>query len=222
MIYIEDWRKNILANQRDQAYLTEIKQFLIERKQAWATIYPEAKNIFAAFDHSAWDDTRVVILGQDPYHGPHQAHGLSFSVQPWTTPPPSLVNIYKQIQSEYPDFHYTNWDLTPRANQWVLLLNAFLTVEAGKPLSHAHIGWQILTDAAIKALSDYKKHVVFMLWGKFAQSKETLINQSKHLVLKAAHPSPFSAYNGFFGCNHFRQCNDYLVSHGLAEINRTL
>jgi uracil-DNA glycosylase len=131
-----------------------------------------------------------------------------------------LVNIYKQIQSEYPDFTYDNGDLTHWADQGVLLLNSLLTVEDGRPLSHSQIGRQALTDAAIKALSNHKEHVVFMLWGKFAQSKASLIDQSKHLVLQAAHPSPFSAYNGFFGCNHFTQCNEYLRSHGLEQIQR--
>lgn len=219
MINIESWRKQMLGDQRQQPYMWEIKQYLVERRKAGAVIYPEAKNIFAAFDHSGWDMTRVVILGQDPYHGPGQAHGLSFSVQAWVTPPPSLVNIYKQIQSEYPDFTYdNNGDLTYWADQGVLLLNAFLTVEDGRPLSHSQIWRQTLTDAAIKALSDHKEHVVFMLRGKFAQSKATLIDQSKHLVLQAAHPSPFSAYNGFFGCNHFTQCNEYLRKNGLEEV----
>ncbi len=218
MIQIESWRKQALSDQRDQPYLWDIRQYLIERKQAGTVIYPESKNILAAFDHSSRGSTRVVILGQDPYHGPGQAHGLSFSVQVWTNPPPSLVNIYKQIQSEYPDFTYTNGDLTHWADQGVLLLNSLLTVEDGRPLSHAQIWWQKLTDAAIQALSDHKEHVVFMLWGKFAQSKAALIDQSKHLVLQAAHPSPFSAYNGFFGCNHFTQCNEYLRKNGLKEI----
>lgn len=220
MVQIESWRKQALADQRDQPYMAEIKQYLIQRKQAWAIVYPEVKNIFAAFDHSSWDNTRVVILWQDPYHGPGQAHGLSFSVQAWVATPPSLVNIYKQIQSEYPDFTYDNGDLTHWADQGVLLLNSLLTVEDGRPLSHSQIGRQALTDAAIKALSNHKEHVVFMLWGKFAQSKASLIDQSKHLVLQAAHPSPFSAYNGFFGCNHFTQCNEYLRSHGLEQIQR--
>lgn len=218
MIQIESWRKHALANQRDQIYMQTIKQSLIERKQAWAIIYPESKNIFAAFDHSSWANTRVVILGQDPYHGAGQAHGLSFSVQAWVTPPPSLVNIYKEIKSEYPDFMYENWDLTHWANQGVLLLNSLLTVEDGRPLSHAQIWRQQLTDAAISALSDHKEHVVFILWWNFAQSKSVLIDETKHLILKSSHPSPLGAWRGFMWCGHFRQCNEYLNKNGLKEI----
>jgi len=218
MIQIESWRKEALADQRDQSYMQEIKQTLIERKQAGAIIYPESKNIFAAFDHSSWENTRVVILGQDPYHGAGQAHGLSFSVPAWVTPPPSLVNIYKQIKSEYPDFTYDNGDLTHWADQGVLLLNSLLTVEEARPLSHEQIWRQTLTDAAISALSDHKEHVVFMLWGNFAQSKTVLIDESKHLVLRSSHPSPLWAWRGFMWCGHFRQCNEYLRENGLEEI----
>lgn len=218
MIQIESWRKQALSDQREQPYMWAIKQYLLERKHSGAVIYPEGKDIFAAFDHSSWEDTRVVILWQDPYHWPGQAHGLSFSVQAWVKAPPSLVNIYKEVKSDYPDFTYDNGDLTHWADQWVLLLNSLLTVEEGKPLSHAMIGRQTLTDAAISALSDHKEHVVFMLWGNFAQSKAVLIDESKHLVLRSSHPSPLWAWRGFMGCGHFRQCNEYLKQNGLDEV----
>jgi len=218
MIQIESWRKQALAAQWEQPYIWEIKSYLLERKQTGAIIYPESKDIFAAFDHSSWENTRVVILWQDPYHGAGQAHGLSFSVSVWIPLPPSLVNIYKEVKSDYPNTKYDNGDLTHWADQWVLLLNSLLTVEAGKPLSHAHIWWQYLTDAAISALSTHKEHVVFMLWGKWAQSKAALIDWSRHLILESSHPSPLGAWRGFVWCGHFCKCNEYLKENGLKEI----
>lgn len=218
MITIESWRKKALSDQWEQSYIWEIRQYLVERKQQWAMIYPNGKDIFAAFDHSSRENTRVVILWQDPYHGPGQAHGLSFSVPVWIKAPPSLVNIYKEIKSDYPDTIYDDGDLTHWADQGVLLLNSLLTVEDGRPLSHAQIWWQTLTDAAISALSQHKEHVVFMLWGNFAQSKAVLIDWSKHLVLKSSHPSPLGAWRGFMWCRHFRKCNEYLRENGLEEI----
>ena len=179
------------------------------------TVYPAPNNIFRAFWLTPFDQVKVVILGQDPYHGPNQAHGLSFSVQNGVKIPPSLRNIYKEIETEFgikKDF--TNGNLEPWAGQGVFLLNCVLTVEGSKAASHQNKGWEKFTDHVISKLSADRENLVFMLWGNFAKSKKILINQEKHLVLEAAHPSPLSAYNGFFGCDHFRLSNEYLVGRG--------
>jgi uracil-DNA glycosylase len=183
-------------------------------------IFPAPANIFKVFTLTPFNAVRVVILGQDPYHGDRQAEGLSFSVPSGMKLPPSLQNIYKEIESDTgitKDF--TNGNLEPWAKQGVFLLNAILTVVANSPASHQKHGWEEFTDTVIKKISDSREHVVFMLWGKYAQSKKALIDTSKHLVLEAPHPSPFSAHSGFFGCKHFSLCNKYLQENGLKEIN---
>lgn len=217
----ETWKKK-LRDEFSQPYFGKIVQFLKVEKQAGKTIYPPGSLIFNAFEQTPFDKLSVVILGQDPYHNPGQAHGLSFSVPDGIAPPPSLVNIYKEIKEDLGIPIPTHGNLLPWARQGVLLLNASLTVEAHKPMSHAQIGWHHFTDAVIRKISDEKEHVVFMLWGKFAQSKEGLIDTSKHLVLKAAHPSPLSAYNGFYGCRHFSKTNKWLEEQGLPVINWNL
>ncbi|MEK7150370.1 MAG: uracil-DNA glycosylase, partial [Patescibacteria group bacterium] len=179
-----------------------------------------AKQIFNAFNLAPFDKVKVVILGQDPYHGKGQAHGLSFSVPDRINPPPSLVNIFKEIESDLNvKIQKTNGNLENWAKQGVLLLNAILTVRANNPASHRNLGWEKLTNAVIKALSNKREHIVFLLWGKFAQEKENLIDASKHLILKAPHPSPFSANSGFFGCKHFSKTNDYLIKTGQTPID---
>lgn len=183
-------------------------------------IYPQPENIFAAFNLTPFSKVKVVILGQDPYHGAGQAHGLCFSVPQGVTPPPSLKNIYKEIETDCSvkkDFN--NGNLESWASQGVFLLNAILSVVAHQPASHQKIGWEDFTDTVIKTLSDKKEHLVFILWGNYARSKISLIDTSKHLILEAPHPSPFSAYSGFFGCRHFSQCNKQLKKWGELEIN---
>lgn len=182
-------------------------------------IYPPGSLIFNAFDKTPFHKVKVVILGQDPYHGPKQAMGLSFSVPDGIPPPPSLVNIYKELNKDVGMTIPLTGNLTKWAEQGVLLLNAVLTVRANDPASHSKIGWMEFTNAVIKKISDEKKGVVFLLWGKFAQEKQVLIDETKHYVLKAAHPSPFSAFNGFFGCKHFSKTNELLMNQGLDPIN---
>jgi uracil-DNA glycosylase len=219
-VQIEAGWKAVLQEEFRQPYFTDLVQFLKNEKRSGKVIYPPGSLIFNAFQTTPFDRARVVILGQDPYHGPGQAHGLSFSVPAGIKPPPSLVNIFKEIRADLgvtmPD-GYGN--LTGWAEQGVLLLNAALTVRANEPFSHAGAGWAHFTDAVIRTLSDKKNHLVFLLWGKFAQEKQSLIDPGKHLVLKAAHPSPFSADKGFFGCRHFSKANAYLVQYGIDPIN---
>ena len=210
----------VLKNEFDKPYFQQIVTFLKTEKATGKTIYPPGPLIFNAFNQTPFEKVKVVILGQDPYHGPGQAHGLSFSVPNGIKPPPSLVNIFKEIQSDIGiamPLQYGN--LTRWAEQGVLLLNAALTVRANEPFSHAKFGWADFTDGVIQKISDERKGIVFLLWGKFAQEKQTLIDETKHFVLKAAHPSPFSADKGFFGCKHFSKTNDILVKQGLAPID---
>lgn len=211
--------KAFLDAEFKKVYFQQIVTFLRTEKIQGKTIYPPGKYIFNAFNLTPVDKVKVVILGQDPYHNPNQAHGLCFSVPDGITPPPSLVNIYKELHQDIGLAIPTTGNLTAWANQGVLLLNAILTVRANEPASHSKIGWMNFTDAIIQKLSSEKKHLVFLLWGKFAQEKQVLIDETKHLVLKAAHPSPFSAEKGFFGCKHFSKTNDYLVKHGIDPIN---
>lgn len=207
----EGWKK-ALVEEFGGEYIRKLKKKLVEEMKAGIVIYPPAKQIFNAFNLTPFDKVKVVILGQDPYHGKGQAHGLSFSVPNGVNPPPSLVNIFKEIENDLGiKISKTNGNLKNWAMQGVLLLNAILTVRANNPASHRDLGWEKLTNAAIKTLSDKKEHIVFLLWGKFAQEKESLIDTSKHLILKAPHPSPFSANSGFFGCKHFSKANEYLV-----------
>lgn len=210
----------VLKNEFTKPYFQQIVTFLKTEKAAGKIIYPPGPLIFNAFNQTPFEKLKVVILGQDPYHGPGQAHGLSFSVPNGIKPPPSLVNIFKEIQSDIGiamPLQYGN--LTRWAQQGVLLLNAALTVRANEPFSHAKFGWADFTDAVIQKISDERKGIVFLLWGKFAQEKQILIDETNHFVLKAAHPSPFSADKGFFGCKHFSKTNELLVKQGLAPID---
>ncbi len=215
----ESW-KPVLQQEFDKPYFEVLIGFLKQEKAAGKTIFPPGPQIFAAFDYTAFNDVRVVIIGQDPYHGQGQAHGLCFSVNKGIAVPPSLQNMYKELKSDINGFEIPNHgDLSHWAKQGVLMLNATLTVEKDKAGSHQGKGWEEFTDAVIKAVSTQKENVVFILWGKFAQSKARLIDNTKHLILMAAHPSPFSAYNGFFGCKHFSKTNDYLKQHQLPIVN---
>ena len=216
-VTIEESWKRVLGSEFEKEYFKTLRDF-IHSEYRNKTIYPPAKQIFNAFDSCPFDKVKVVILGQDPYHEPSQAHGLSFSVLPPCPPPPSLVNIYKEIRSDVGDLVSANGDLTDWSRQGVLLLNATLTVEAHKAGSHQNKGWETFTDSAIKALAENREHLVFMLWGSYAQRKGAFIDRSRHLVLQAPHPSPLSAYRGFFGCKHFSSANAYLISQGLSPI----
>ena len=216
-VTIEESWKRVLGSEFEKEYFKALRDF-IHSEYRNKTIYPPAKQIFNAFDSCPFESVKVVILGQDPYHEPSQAHGLSFSVLPPCPPPPSLVNIYKEIRSDVGDLVSANGDLTDWSRQGVLLLNATLTVEAHKAGSHQNKGWETFTDSAIKALAENREHLVFMLWGSYAQRKGAFIDRSRHLVLQAPHPSPLSAYRGFFGCKHFSAANAYLISQGLSPI----
>ena len=221
-VKIEPSWKEALDPEFSKPYFGTLIRFIKEEKAEGKTIYPPGSQIFNAYDTTPIDQVKVVILGQDPYHNPGQAMGLSFSVPRGVTVPPSLRNIYKEIHDSLglpvPD----HGDLTKWAEQGVFLLNAMLTVERNKPGSHKRSGWQYFTDASIKAISEQTEHTVFMLWGAFARKKAELIDNTKHLVLESAHPSPFSADKGFFGNNHFKKANDYLKQHGKEPIDWSL
>lgn len=210
------WRKR-LETEFTQPYFTELNTS-VEKAYQNELVYPPQNQLFTAFTLCPFPAVKVVILGQDPYHGESQAHGLSFSVKEGVPTPPSLKNIYKEIASDVGVATPAHGNLEHWARQGVLLLNSTLTVQAGKPGSHQGLGWETFTDAVIKKISDEKEHVVFLLWGKFAQAKRSLIDDSKHLILEAPHPSPFSAYTGFFGCKHFSKTNTYLKEHGMTPI----
>lgn len=214
----ESWKK-ALREEFNKSYFSELVNHIKTEKEQGKTIYPKGSQIFNAFNTTPLNLVKVVILGQDPYHGTGQAHGLSFSVQKGISFPPSLQNIFKELQRDIGNTYPTHGDLTCWAKQGVFLLNASLTVRAGEPMSHAQIGWATFTDAVIKTISTHCSKVVFMLWGKFAQEKQKLIDVSKHLILKAPHPSPLSAHQGFLGCGHFSTCNQYLVKHGVDPID---
>ena len=218
-VKIEDSWKEVLKQEFDKPYFQQIPLHLKTEKSQGKTIYPPGSLIFNAFNTTPVDNIKVVIIGQDPYHGPGQAHGLCFSVQNGVPPPPSLVNIFKELQDDIGMSIPNHGNLTKWAQQGVFLLNASLTVRAGEPMSHSKIGWAEFTDTVIKKISEEKKHVVFLLWGKFAQEKRVLIDESKHLILRAAHPSPLSAHAGFFGCKHFSKANEYLIKNGIDPIN---
>ncbi|MBP9990087.1 MAG: uracil-DNA glycosylase [Bacteroidales bacterium] len=211
----------VLRPQFEAPYFAQLKNFLISERQQY-TCYPAGSNIFAAFDRTPFDKVKVVILGQDPYHEPGQAQGLCFSVPNGIQVPPSLVNIIKEINSDLgANIPTDKGNLEGWADQGVLLLNATLTVRAHQAGSHQHHGWETFTDAAISALSQQRNGIVFLLWGSFAIAKSQLIDKSKHFVLTAPHPSPLSAYRGFFGCKHFSQCNAILLQQGLSPIDWT-
>lgn len=209
--------KSRLSGEFDQPYFQQLAAFVKSEYQT-ATVFPPGREIFNAFDACNFDDVKVVIIGQDPYHGHGQANGLCFSVHDNIRMPPSLVNIFKEIQTDLGKPFPKTGNLERWAKQGVLLLNATLTVRASSPGSHQNKGWEIFTDAVIKKVSEEKEHVVFLLWGAYAQKKGEVIDRSRHLVLMAAHPSPFSADRGFFGCRHFSKANEYLKSKGLQEI----
>ena len=214
---IESSWYEVLKQEFEEPYFYEIKSFLIQEKRQYI-VYPPSQQIFNAFNLTPFDKVKVVILGQDPYHNVGQAHGLAFSVPNGIMPPPSLKNIFKELQSDIGMPIPTNGNLESWAREGVLLLNSCLTVRANNPASHQGIGWQRFTDAAINALSEKKEHIVFLLWGNYAIAKEKLIDTRKHLVLKTVHPSPLSANRGFFGCRHFSQTNTYLSSNGISPI----
>lgn len=211
------WQKH-LAGEFDKPYFAELTSF-VKKEYLDGKVYPHPKNIFRAFDLCLFEKVKVVILGQDPYHGDRQANGLAFAVGADTKVPPSLQNIFKEIESDFgkPLVH-TDGDLSRWAEQGVLLLNATLTVRAHLAGSHQERGWELFTDAAIKALSEEREHLVFMLWGNYAKAKGAHIDRSTHLVLEAPHPSPFSAASGFFGCKHFGKANEYLIGQGESPI----
>lgn len=218
MINLHSSWLNLLSNEFEKDYLRNIKSFLIAEIASWKTIYPDTKNVFNALNTTHFDEVEVVIIGQDPYHGPNQAHWLSFSVQDWVKFPPSLRNIFKEVENDIWTPIPETWNLTKWAEQWVLLLNAILTVEATNPASHSHIWWQTFTDKVIKTISTEKSWVVFLLWWAFAQNKKELIDTSKHYILEAPHPSPFSAHRWFMWCKHFSKTNEILKKEGKKEI----
>jgi len=218
---IHDSWKEELIEEFNQPYFEALKNFLVEEKNS-QVIYPPGNKIFAAFDRTPFEKVKVVILGQDPYHGKGQAHGLCFSVPPGIASPPSLVNIFKELHNDLGIPVPSHGSLESWADQGVLLLNATLTVSANQAGSHQNKGWENFTDAVIRKISDNREGIVFILWGRYAQAKEYLIDTSRHHVLKAAHPSPFSAHSGFFGCRHFSKTNEILKGQGSETIDWSL
>jgi uracil-DNA glycosylase len=218
---IEESWKQVLREEFDAPYFLALTEFLREEKKKHI-IYPPGLLIFSAFNHTPFNRVKVVILGQDPYHGPGQANGLCFSVPDGVPHPPSLVNIFKEIESDLGIPVPKGSNLTKWASQGVLLVNAILTVRANEPTSHQNKGWEIFTNAVIRNLSEKRKNLVFLLWGNYAQAKESLIDNGRHYILKAAHPSPLSANRGFFGCRHFSRTNQILAEQGLNEIDWSL
>lgn len=215
------WR-DALAQEKTLPYFQETLTFVARERAAGITVYPPAKDVFNAFRFTELNVVKVVILGQDPYHGPNQAHGLSFSVKPGVPAPPSLVNIYKELASDIPGFVIPKHGcLQSWAQQGVMLLNTVLTVEAGKAHSHASLGWETFTDKVIKVLNTHREGIVFLLWGSHAQKKGTIVDPKRHHVLKAPHPSPLSAHRGFLGCHHFSQANALLARQGQQPIDWT-
>ena len=212
-----DWDK-ILDGEFDKDYYRMLQEFL-KKEYATQTIYPSMYDIFNALKATAYEDVKVVILGQDPYHGPGQAHGMCFSVQKGVTPPPSLVNIFKELNDDVGCSEPPHGCLESWADQGVLLLNTVLTVRAGQANSHKGMGWEIFTDNVIRKLNEREKPMVFLLWGANAQTKTSYITNPAHLILKAPHPSPLSAYRGFFGCHHFSKANEFLVANGMEPID---
>jgi uracil-DNA glycosylase len=217
----QSWLERI-GSEFEQPYMAELRRFLVGERERGKQIFPRASDWFRALDLTPIDRARVVILGQDPYHGEGQAHGLCFSVQPGVRPPPSLVNIYKELESDLGISRRRHGFLEHWARQGVLLLNSVLTVEMGQPASHRGRGWERFTDRIIREVNAKEEPVVFMLWGSYAQKKAAFVDTSKHLVLKAAHPSPLSAHSGFFGCRHFSKANAFLESRGVTPIDWAL
>lgn len=218
-IQLEGNWKRALESEFSKPYMQNLKQFLRQEKQNGKTIYPVGANIFSAFNNTPLDDVRVVIIGQDPYHGPNQAHGMCFSVLPGIKPPPSLQNIYKELQSDLNIAPVKHGYLMSWAQQGVLLLNSVLTVEKGNAGAHQGKGWEKFTDQVISVLNAQSRSIIFVLWGSYAHQKGAHIDAKKHVVLKAAHPSPFSAYRGFLGCKHFSKINNALIAQGAKPID---
>ncbi len=208
-----------LETEFDEPYMKQLRSYLQEQKKQGKVIYPLGKNIFNAFQLTAFEAVKVVVLGQDPYHGPNQAHGLCFSVPPGIRIPPSLVNIFKELQNDLQIPISNHGCLTHWAKQGVLLLNSVLSVEQGRAASHQGQGWERFTDQVIALINEKRQGVVFLLWGSYAHKKGQLIDRSRHLVLQAPHPSPLSAHRGFLGCKHFSQANQYLENQGLAAVD---
>lgn len=212
--------KDVIGIEKEQPYFQQILAQVQNARAAGRVIYPPQNEIFNAFKLTEFEQVKVVILGQDPYHGPNQAHGLAFSVKPNVPPPPSLVNMYKELATDIAGFQIPNHGyLVEWAQQGVLLLNTVLTVEQGLAHSHANFGWETFTDRVITALNQQREHLAFLLWGSHAQKKGQFIDRERHCVLTAPHPSPLSAHRGFFGCRHFSKTNDYLRAHQIGEIN---
>jgi len=220
-VKIEPSWKNVLKDEFEKNYFYEVVTFLKTEKALNKIIYPPGPQIFHAFDATPFDKVKIVLLGQDPYHGKGQAHGLAFSVPFGIKPPPSLINIFKELKSDIGMPIPNHGNLENWAGQGVFLLNAALTVREAEPNSHAKIGWHEFTNRVIQKVSDLKKNVVFLLWGKFAQEKQELVDETKHLVLKAAHPSPYSA-DRFFGCRHFSKANEYLIQNKIDPVDWSL
>ncbi|PRX08080.1 UNVERIFIED_ORG: uracil-DNA glycosylase [Martelella mediterranea] len=214
----ERWRQK-LKPEFESAYMAALRSFLVEEKRAGQTVFPKGNEYFRALDLTPLESVRVVILGQDPYHGPGQAHGLCFSVQPGVRVPPSLVNIYKELATDVGFQKVNHGFLEHWAKQGVLLLNSVLTVRQAAAASHRGKGWENFTDAVIRVVNDECPHVVFMLWGAYAQKKASFVDTSRHLVLKSPHPSPLSAHNGFFGCRHFSKANQFLLEQGMEPVD---
>ena len=221
-VKIEEGWKNVLKGEFSKPYFQNAVTFIKVEKSQGKTIYPPGPLIFNAFDKTPFNNVKVVLLGQDPYHGYGQAHGLCFSVPDGVTPPPSLINIFKELNSDIGMPIPKTGNLTKWATQGVMLLNTVLTVRANEPASHSKIGWMEFTNSVISKISEEKEGIVFLLWGRFAQEKQVLIDERKHHVLKAAHPSPFSANKGFFGCKHFSKTNNYLMEQRQDPIDWSL
>lgn len=218
-VKIEESWKQVLSGEFDSPYFGHLAGF-VRKAYACGVVYPPARHIFEAFNRTPFDKVKVVILGQDPYHEPNQAHGLCFSVNKGVRVPPSLVNIYKELEDEYgTPFQSRDGDLSHWADQGVLLLNATLTVAAGCAGSHQGKGWELFTDAVVAKLAEQRDHLVFMLWGSYARRKGAFVNRQRHLVLEAPHPSPLSAFRGFIGCGHFKKANEYLLANGQKPIS---
>lgn len=218
-IQLESSWKAVLQDQFELDYMQSLRRFLLAEKQQGRQIYPAGPDIFNALNSTPFDEVKIVILGQDPYHGPGQAHGLCFSVRPGMPVPPSLQNIYKEIHADLGIAPTRHGCLDTWAAQGVLLLNAVLTVEAGKAAAHQGKGWEVFTDRIISLLNERREHLVFLLWGSYAQRKGAMIDRDRHLVLQSPHPSPLSAHRGFFGNQHFSRSNDYLREHGQTAID---
>ncbi len=218
-LQVQTWEQ-LIATEKSKPYFTHLLEEIERQRAEGIEIYPPQEEVFAAFTLTPFEQVKVVILGQDPYHGPHQAHGLAFSVNPGIAFPPSLQNIFKELSTDIPDFQIPfHGDLRPWAKQGVFLLNTVLTVRKNQANSHAELGWEQFSDEVIAVLNEHREKLVFILWGAHARKKGRFIDKNKHLVLASAHPSPLSAYRGFFGSAHFSKTNQYLMDNGLAPID---